>query len=110
MSLFASQGWSSLDCYDESLGSTGNLGRETTWEVVLRPRLLTVLKRLNPDLPSEALTLAIEEIATDRGLMVPEQANREVHQLLKNGIKVSFESARGEQVTETVKVIDWNSP
>lgn len=108
--LFESQGWASLECYEESLGLSGTLGRETTTEVVLRPKLLTVLEALNPTLPAYALGLCIEELTRDRSLMVPVQANREVHHLLKNGVKVTFENAKGEQVTETVKIIDWNTP
>ncbi|MGK2906443.1 MAG: type I restriction endonuclease subunit R [Desulfuromonadales bacterium] len=110
MSLFGSQGWSSLDCYDETMGFTGTLGRETTSEVVLRPRLRTALEMLNPSLPAQAFALASEELSRDLGLMVPVQANREIYSLLKNGIKVSFENAKGEQVTETVKIIDWINP
>ena len=110
ISLFESQGWSSLDCYEESLGSSGTLGRETTADVVLQPKLLTALKTLNPLLPAQALELAIEELSRDRGLMIPVQANREIHRLLQNGVKVSFENTKGEQITETVKVIDWVNP
>lgn len=108
--LFASQGWTALDCYDESLGSTGTLGRETTSEVVLRPRLLSSLQRFNPSLPAQAFALAIEELTRDRGLMVPVQANRDIHRLLQNGVKVSFENSKGVQTTETVKIIDWVNP
>ncbi len=60
--LFESQGWTSLDCYEEVLGSEGTLGRETTAEIVLRPKLLAALKKLNPSLPQQALDLAIEEL------------------------------------------------
>ncbi len=100
-------GWSALNCYEEAPAA---LGRETTADVVLRPRLLAALRILNPGLASEPLSLAIEELTRDRSLMVPVQANREIHQYLKNGVKVTFPNAKGEQVTQTVKVIDWNNP
>jgi type I restriction enzyme R subunit len=105
--LLGALGWSSLNCYEEA---PAILGRTTTSEIVLRPRLFAALQNLNPALPPEPLTLAIEELTRDRSLMVPVQANREIHQLLKNGIKVTFTNAKGEQVTDTVKVIDWNNP
>ncbi|MDY0190826.1 MAG: type I restriction endonuclease subunit R [Desulfuromonas sp.] len=110
MGLFETQGWTARDCYEESLGSAGTLGRETTAEVVLRPKLLAALKTLNPSLSVSALGLAIEELSRDRSLMIPVQANREIHRLLQNGVKVSFENTKGVQTTETVKVIDWQKP
>ena len=107
ISLLGELGWATFNCYEES---PTTLGRETTAVVVLRPRLLTALQTLNPSLPPEALTHTIAELTSDRSLMVPVQANREVHYLLKNGVKVSFANAKGEQVTETVRVIDWQNP
>ena len=107
IALFGELDWPSLNCYEES---PATLGRSTTSEVVLRPRLLAALQTLNPTLPPEALTLAITELARDRSLLSAVQANREVHLLLKNGVKVSFANAKGEQVIETVRVIDWQQP
>ena len=37
-------------------------------------------------------------------------ANQEVYRLLKDGIKVSFRLPGKEEVTETVKLIDWDNP
>jgi len=36
-------------------------------------------------------------------------ANREVYELLKNGILVSYLNKKNEQVIERVKIIDWNN-
>ena len=108
--LLEELGWSCCNCYEESFGASGTLGRETTSEVVLQPKLFAALQSLNPSLPTEALNLAIEELTRDRSLMTPVQANREIYLLLKNGVKVTFENNKGEQITETVKVIDWISP
>ncbi len=110
IALFETLEWDTVNCYRESFGTSGLLSRETSNEVVLTVRLRLALKRLNPALPAEAITLAIDEIARDRNLMTPVQANREIHLLLKNGVKVTFENARGERVTETVQVIDWLHP
>ena len=43
----------------ETFGPSGTLGRETSGEVVLVSRLQAALERLNPMLPSEAITAAI---------------------------------------------------
>jgi type I restriction enzyme R subunit len=110
IALFETLEWDTVNCYRESCGTSGLLGRETSNEVVLTARLRPVLERLNPALPADAITFAIDEIARDRNLMTPVQANRELHLLLKNGVKVTFENVRGERVTETVQVIDWLHP
>jgi hypothetical protein len=70
-------------------GDAGLLGRETKGEVVLVPRLRAALEKLNPALPPEAITAAIDELTHDRSAMLLEQANREVYRLLKEGIPVS---------------------
>jgi hypothetical protein len=57
--------------------------------VVLVSRLRAVLDRLNPALPSEAITAAVDELTRDRSAMSLEAANREVYLLLKEGIRVS---------------------
>jgi type I site-specific restriction-modification system R (restriction) subunit len=38
------------------------------------------------------------------------QANREVDKLLKDGVKVSFQNDDGDEIDETVRIIDWNNP
>ena len=67
----------------------GLLGRETKGEVVLVSRLRAALKRLNPSLPPEAITAAVDELTRDRSAMSLEAANREVYRLLKEGIPIS---------------------
>ena len=92
--LFRERGWEIANCFYEKVGSNGTLGRDTTSEVVLVPRLRSALVHLNPDLPSEAIELAIEELKRDRSVMSPANANREVYHLLKNGVKVSFRAKK----------------
>jgi type I restriction enzyme, R subunit len=108
--LFAALGWETVDCYDEVFGPFGTLGRETRSEVVLLSRLRPALDRLNPNLPTEAFHLAIEELLRERGLMSPAHANREVYELLKEGVKVTFRDEQGNEKVETVRVIDWDDP
>jgi type I restriction enzyme R subunit len=109
IALFSTLGWETINAYQESLGTTGTLGRETRGEVVLIHRLRSALQQLNPDLPNEALQLAIEELTRDRSTSL-EATNREIYQLLKNGIKVPFKTDEDEEQQETVKLIDWNTP
>ena len=71
----------------------GLLGRETRGEVVLVSRLRAALERLNPALPPEAITAAVDELTRNRSAMSLEAANREVYLLLKEGIPVSVMDA-----------------
>ncbi|MCX6916087.1 MAG: deoxyribonuclease HsdR, partial [Verrucomicrobia bacterium] len=69
---------------------TGLFGRETKGEVVLASRLRTALERLNPALPPEAITAAVDELTRDRSAMGLPAANREIYALIKDGIRVSI--------------------
>ena len=126
--LFAELGWTTVLALEEVFGAGGTLGRETPGEVVLVSRLRAALARLNPALPPEAITAAVDELTRDRSAMSLEAANREVYLLLKEGIKVSVadtdstphpsplpgrggegvRSKGGGQKTERLRVIDWS--
>ncbi len=113
IALFEELGWEAANCFNETCGPLGTLGRETRAEVVLVSKLRPALKRLNPKISPEAILLAVEELTRDRSAQSVPQANREVYQLLKDGVKVALQSEdggeEGEEV-ETVRVIDWNRP
>ncbi|HMN21492.1 MAG TPA: DUF3387 domain-containing protein [Ottowia sp.] len=93
IALFAELGWQTASARDETLGADGTLGRETKGEVVLAARLRSALTRLNPGLPPEAIQTAIDELVRDRSAMSLVAANREIHGLLKDGIRVSVADA-----------------
>jgi type I restriction enzyme R subunit len=103
--------WETANCFEETFRpGGGSQSRETTADVVLVKRLRPVLTRLNKDLPPEAIEEAINEITRDRYTMSPVNANREVYQLLKEGVKVTYKNPKGATVNETMRVIDWNTP
>ena len=109
--LFAELGWTTVSALEETFGATGTLLRETKGEVVLVSRLRAALERLNPALPAEAITGAVDELTRDRSAMSLEAANRELYLLLKEGIKVSVpDRERGGQKTERLRVMDWEHP
>ena len=121
--LCAELGWATVSATEESFGSAepspqpspsgrgGCLGRETKSEVVLVPKLRSVLERLNPDLPADAINSAVDELSRDRSAMSLAGANREVWELLRDGVKVSIaDRERGGLKTERVRVIDWENP
>ena len=79
------------------------------YQVVLVSKLLPSLQRLNPNLPDEALQLAIEEITNSRNSLSLVNANQEIYQLLKSGVKVRFRDENNAENRETVKIIEWNN-
>jgi type I restriction enzyme R subunit len=109
--LFAELGWATVSALEETFGATGTLQRETKGEVVLVSRLRKALERMNPVLPPEAITTAVDELTRERSAMSTEAANREVYLLLKEGIKVSVPNREhGGQKTERLRVVDWEHP
>jgi len=111
IALFAELGWKTVTADEETFGPIGTLERETKGEVVLVPRLRAALQKLNPYLPAEAITKAIDELTRNRSAMSLESANREVYQFLKEGITVSIpDPERGGQKTERLRLIDWEDP
>jgi type I restriction enzyme, R subunit len=109
--LFAELGWQTVSALEETFGAGGTLGREAKGEVVLVPRLRAALERLNPKMPPEAISAAMDELTRDRSAMLLPAANREIYSLLKDGIRVSVpDRERGGQKTERLRVIDWQNP
>ena len=100
-----------MSALEETFGATGTLQRETKSDVVLVSRLHSALERLNPALPPEAITAAVDELTRDRSAMSLEAANREGYLLLKLGLKVSVpDRERGGQKAERLTVVDWEHP
>jgi type I restriction enzyme, R subunit len=108
--LFSELAWETYDGFSEFDSGSSPLGRKTPDEVVLISRLRPALEKLNPSLPKDAIDGAIEELARDRSRLSPAESNKQVYQLIKDGIKVTFTDPKDGQVTETVRVIDWENP
>jgi type I restriction enzyme, R subunit len=103
-------GWAHANLYTETFGENGTEGRESEHQVVLVRRLRAALKKLNPDAPDDAYAQAIERLTRDRSKQLAVNANREVYDLLKDGVKVTLTDKHGDQTTETLRVIDWTRP
>lgn len=109
--LFRELKWKTQNCFDETFGPDGTLGRETPNEVVLFRRLRPALEQLNKDASPEAISLAVEELTRDRSTLSPANANREVYSLIRNGVKVRVRNDEdGEESIETIRVVDWDDP
>ena len=108
--IFQSLSYDFKDCFNETFGKGGTLGRETPADVVLVDRLKKSLQALNPSLPDEAILLAIEELVRDRSSLNPVAANREIYKMLRDGVNVSIRKDEGDEDIEIVKIIDFVNP
>ena len=110
IALLAELGWQTENLWGERPGPGNPTGRISFREAVLPARLRPALARLNPALPQAALDDAVAELARDRTAMLPVVANREVHRLLRDGVRVSVNGKDGSAEPATVRVIDWTEP
>ena len=109
LGLFEQLGWSTLDATSEIFPG-GMLGREHPGEVVLRDRLDAAVASLNPDVPAEGLSDAVEQLVRSRPPGSEVRNNQDVWVLLRDGAKVEVRDPSGEKRTVTVRFIDWDDP
>lgn len=108
--LLETLGWTHANLYAETFGAHGTEGRESEHQVILARRLRAALEKLNPGLPDDAYAQAIEQLVRDRSKQLAVNANREVYDLVKDGVKVTILDEDGGQADETLRVIDWATP
>ncbi len=108
--LLVSLGWTFKNLYAETFGDFGTEGRESEHQVILTRRLRAALVLLNPGLPPDAYSQAVEQLAQDRSSQIAVNANRDCYRLLKDGVRVKVPDERGGHSIETLRVIDWNTP
>jgi type I restriction enzyme R subunit len=107
--IFETLGWTHMNAHYETFPK-GMLGRETQAEVVLLNRLRPALRNLNPEVPPEALDTAIEELIRPRSALSLAAANREVYDLIKDGVPVEVRNDAGELDFQRVRLVDWEDP
>lgn len=108
INLFSDIGWQTLDCYSETFGEDGLLGRETRADVILVRELREALTDINPDCTANEITLAVDEVIRDRSAMSDMAANEACYKLLKGGAKVKADADDEDYVT--VQLVDWQNP
>ncbi len=110
MDLFYQLGWSVQECSHEfDVNGKSFLERETKSDVVLISKLKPALKKINPGISETILDEAIKILTMDRSFQGMVVANREVFELLKNGVLVSYLNNKNEHISERVQIIDWNN-
>ncbi|WP_150452113.1 type I restriction endonuclease subunit R [Arenibacter lacus] len=83
------------------------IGRDSLKDVVLKQDLRAALIRLNNHLPIECIDFAISELSKSRASLTPVIANKEVYELIKNGVPVTFKNSQGREENSYVRVIDF---
>lgn len=83
------------------------LGRKSLKEVVLTDRLKNQLQKLNKHIPESCIDFAISELTKSRAIMAPVLANKEVYELIKNGVQVSYKNELGREENDYVRIIDF---
>ncbi len=78
-------------------------------QVVLEPRLRAALRRVNPELPEDAIDQAVR-VVTRPPEPTLEQNNRWFHRLLTDGIDVEYRTAAGDRRGDKAWLVDFRNP
>jgi len=111
LATFKDMGFTLLNCFTadpDNLSDGSN--RTDKRDVIFADQLQEAARRLNPDIPSDAIDLALARLMDKRYAMSTIAANREIDELLKNGIGVEFENSKGKKEQERLRVIDFKNP
>lgn len=109
--LLAELGWTPVDAFQEILGPEGSLGRDSQRDVVLVHRLRLAMRKINSEyVPDIAINEAIEVLTKDRTAMDRVRANREVHDLLRDGYLAEWVDDQGAKQIETLRFLDFADP
>lgn len=98
-------GYQHIDAWKKKL-----IGRASLKDVVLKDRLEETLQELNNHLPDRCIDEAVQELCKSRATLTPVMANKEVYELIKGGIPVTYINDSGRDVNDYVKVVDTDQP
>ena len=104
-------GYDALICFTADPADLNDgSGRTDKREVILYDRLRAAVIDLNPDIPETAIDGAIRQLCDQRQAQSAIAANREVDDLIRNGVPVEFKDAQGRTRKGRVKIIDFDHP
>src|SRR2546430_834866 len=107
MDLLGQLGWTRVDAFQETLGAQGTLGRDSQHDVVLTYRLRFAMRKLNQrDVPDTSINEAVEALTRNRSVMDRVRANREVHDLIRDGYRAEWIDDNGDKRIETLRYLD----
>ena len=97
-------GFDALDCYTEDAENLNDGSRRASKrDVILVDRVRDAATRLNPKVPAQAIDSALEKLLDRRLAMSLVAANQEVYNLLRDGIPVEFDDAKGHRQQQRVR-------
>ena len=104
-------GFDSLNCHTEDPEDLNDgSGRTKKSDVILVDRVREAAIRLNPAIPEKTIEDALESLLDRRKAMTLVAANQEIYNLLRDGIPVEFDNAKGQPQKERVHLINFNEP
>jgi type I restriction enzyme R subunit len=77
--------------------------------VVLKARLASAVRKLNPQLPPAAVEEVVHVVTTPTETSLARR-NYAFHRLLMDGVKVEFTNTQGEKETDNAQFIDFQNP
>lgn len=107
LELLAELGWTVVNAFRETFGPAGTLGRDSMRDVVLTHRLRDALRWLNPQVPELIREESLAAVTKDRSVMDRVRANREVHDLLRDGYRAEWQDDAGDRQYATVRYVDF---
>ncbi|MFA6505428.1 MAG: type I restriction endonuclease subunit R [Treponemataceae bacterium] len=107
-------GYRTLNCFVEKTdaleSAADGSARANKTEVVFAETLRERAEKLNPQLPKKAVAEALEILTSRRAALTPLAANREVYDLIRDGIPVEYDDEAGRKQKGSVAVIDFDHP
>ncbi|MEI6436156.1 MAG: type I restriction endonuclease subunit R [Bacteroidota bacterium] len=96
-------GYTHINAWEKQL-----LDRKSLKEVVLKDRLKRSLQKLNEHIPESCIDYAISELTKSRASMSPILANKEVYELIRNGVQVTYKNNLGREEDDYVRILDFS--
>ena len=101
LAQLSEQGWSAMPGAQIAPGT----GERDSWdELIIRPRLLSALRRLNPDVPGQYLQQALAEIVAPTSQDAIAE-NHRIHRMMTDGYRMTYLDADGQEHTPTIRII-----
>jgi type I restriction enzyme R subunit len=100
-----------INCYTTDVDDLNDKSnRKSKQEVVFFDILRKYAIKLNSSIPEHVVEKAIEILTARRYAMSPLLANKEIYNLIRDGIPVEYENKSGKTERETVRIIDFGNP
>jgi type I restriction enzyme R subunit len=103
--------WGDENCHINAYEDKDDLllGRENQGEVILKKYLLPALQKINPTIPTESLDQAVDAITRDRSNLEIVKANKDIYELLKDGVNVNVIRDNGQSEEDQVRFFDFDN-